>query len=123
MRKLFLLLMLLSVTAAAAVQPSYGPAKLVDIQRKTRQRTDLYIVNTPVGTEVPYFEITVQIDQTSYLAEYTPRHSDEQLPDTWIPGADVQARVEKHFLFLKRPDGSELKWIITKKIHPKAKKD
>jgi hypothetical protein len=123
MHRLFLVLTLLSITAAAVVQPSYGPAKLVDIQHKTRQRTDLYIVNTPVGTEVPYFEVTVQIDQMTYLAEYTPRHSDEQLPDAWVPGAEIQARVEKHFLFLKRSDGSELKWIITKKVRPAEKKD
>ena len=30
------------------------------------------------------------------------------------PEPDVSARLEKHYLFLKRSDGTELRWTITK---------
>lgn len=75
----------------------------------------MYLVNNPVATEVPYYEITVRVGQTDYRAEYTPRHPEEELPDAWVNGAEVSVRLEKHHLLLKRPDGSELQWILLKK--------
>ena len=106
---------LLAVSAAYAAEHKYSTAKIVDVQSKTRDKVNMYLVNTPVTTEVPYFEITVRLNQTDYIAEFTPRHEDEQLPAEWIAGADVSARVEKHYLFLKRSDGTELRWTITKR--------
>lgn len=112
----FGLLALLFVSAVSwGVQPQYSPAKLIEVQRKTRQKVDMYLVNTPVTTEVPYFQITVRVDQTDYTAEYTPRHSEEQLPDSWVAGSDVMVRLEKHHLVLKRPDGSEFQWLLLKR--------
>jgi hypothetical protein len=37
------------------------------------------------------------------------------LPDGWRAGEAVPCRVEGHRLYLQRPDGSEMPWIITKK--------
>jgi hypothetical protein len=95
----------------------------MDVQRKTRDKVDMYLVNTPLTTAVPYFEITVRLNQTDYIAEYTPRQSGEELPGSWLAGADVQVRVEKRYLFLKRPDGSELRWIVIKRIPAKEKQE
>jgi hypothetical protein len=112
----FVLLALLFVPALLfAVQPQYSQAKLIQVERKTREKVNMYLVNTPVSTEVPYYEITVRSDQTDYKAEYTPRHAEEQLPEPWVEGADVMIRIEKHHLILKRPDGSELQWILLKR--------
>lgn len=112
---LVLFAILLLPALLSAVQPHYSQAKLIGVERKTREKVNMYLVNTPVSTEVPYYQITVRLDQNDYKAEYTPRHPEEQLPETWVEGADVMVRVEKHHLFLKRPDGSELQWILLKR--------
>lgn len=81
----------------------------------------MYLVNTPVTTAVPYFEITVRLNDTDYVTEYTPRHADEELPEDWKPEADVNVRMQKHYLFLKRPGGSEVQCIVVKRKPVKEK--
>jgi hypothetical protein len=116
-KALFLCLLgcLLAVPPSWSIQPQFTSAKLTHVERKTRERVDLYLVNTPVSSEVPYFEIIVQLKQTEYTAQFTPRHSEEELPSEWVAGADVQVRFAKHALFLKRPDGTEIRWTVVKK--------
>ena len=106
-----------------SAQPQYTSAKLTHVERKTRERVDMYLVNTPVSTEVPYFEIVVQLNQTDYTAQFTPRHSEEELPAEWVAGADIQVRLEKHALFLKRPEGTELRWTVVKKTPAKESRE
>ena len=117
-RKLLLALILaLSLPGpfAHAAKKPYVDGKFIDIQQKTRDRVDMYLVNTPVTTAVPYFQIAVEIGNMDYVAEYTPRHSGEELPEVWKPGETVQSRVEKHHLYLQRPEGTEMQWIITRR--------
>jgi hypothetical protein len=95
-------------------QKPYSTGKFLDVQRKTRDKVDMYLVNTPVTTAVPYFEVSVEFGNMDYVAEYTPRHSSEELPEAWRPGESVQGRVDKHHVYLQRPDGSELTFIMTK---------
>lgn len=109
------LVVVIPSVSAYAVKPTYGEGKFVAIQQKSRDKVDMYLVNTPVTTAVPYFEISVEMGDTDYTAEYTPRHSAEELPAAWKVGESVQCRVEKHRLYLQRFDGSEMPWIITKK--------
>ena len=111
------LIFLLSLMAPFlyAAQKPYSTGKILDVQQKTRDKVDLYLVNTPVTTAVPYFEISIEFGNTDYVAEYTPRHSAEQLPEAWRPGETVKGRVDKHHVYLQRPDGSELTFIITKR--------
>jgi hypothetical protein len=111
------LIFLLSLMAPYlyAAQKPYSTGKFLDIQQKTRDKVDLYLVNTPVTTAVPYFEVSIEFGNTDYIAEYTPRHSAEQLPEAWRSGESVKGRVDKHHVYLQRPDGSELTFIITKR--------
>jgi hypothetical protein len=37
------------------------------------------------------------------------------LPEAWRVGETVQCRVEKHHIYVQRPDGTEMQWSITKK--------
>lgn len=101
-----------------AVERSYQTATLVGVQQKHRSRVLYYIVNTPVTQEDPFYQVSVQLKSTIYEGEYTPRHAEESLPSNWKPGASIEARIEKHFMFLKRPDGSELRFVIVKRISP-----
>ena len=106
---------LVALPVFCATQKPYAQGKFVAIQQKSRDRIDLYLVNTPITTSVPYFEITVEFGDVDWLAEYTPRHSGEELPEAWRPDEAVRGRVDKHHLYLLRPDGSEMQFIIEKK--------
>ena len=70
---------------------------------------------------MPYFEITVELGDLDYLAEYTPWHSGEELPEAGRPDEAVRGQVDKHRLYWLRPDGSEMLFIIEKKT-PVGKK-
>jgi hypothetical protein len=97
-------------------QNQYQTGKIVDVQQKARTRILYYVVNTPVTKDDPYFEVSVQLKDTIYVGEYTPLHASETLPEDWRVDASVSARVDKHHLFLKRPEGMELQFVIVKRI-------
>jgi hypothetical protein len=100
-----------------AAEKLYQTGKIVDLQQKTTTRILYYQVNTPVTKDDPYYEVSVQVKDTIYVGDYTPRHATETLPDEWnVPGTEVRLRLEKHYMFLTRPAGSELQFVITKRI-------
>jgi hypothetical protein len=91
--------------------------KILDVERKTKTRVLYYVVNTPVTQDDPYFEVSVLVKDTIYVGEYSPRHARDTLPDEWnVPQTEVRLRLEKHYMFLTRPSGSELQFMITKSI-------
>src|SRR5437763_12097254 len=92
---LFLCCLLIMVQFCWGVGRQYSLGRIIEVQQKSRDKVDMYLVNTPVTTAVPYFEMTVRVGDTGYLAEYSPRHSGEELPSDWATGADVGVRVEK----------------------------
>lgn len=95
-----------------AVGKSYQAGILVGTRQKSHTRVLYFIVNTPVEQEDPYFEVSVKVNEVTYVGEYTPRHSLETLPDNWKPEEPVEVRLENHYMFLKRPNGSEMKLVI-----------
>jgi hypothetical protein len=56
----------------------------------------------------------VEFGDLDCVAEYTPRHSGEELPEAWRPDEAVRGRVDKHRLDWLRRDGSEMQFIIEK---------
>jgi len=106
-------LLVSAVLLAYGVQRPYETGKILDIQEKTKSRELYSIVNTPVTQDDPYYEVMVQVKDMIYVGEYTPRHSADILPQAWKPGSDVKARIEKHYMYLKRPDGGELQFAIS----------
>ncbi len=112
-----LILVAVLVPHLYAAEKLYQTGKIVDLQQKTTTRILYYQVNTPVTKDDPYYEVSVQVKDTIYVGDYTPRHASETLPDEWnVPGTEVRLRVEKHYMFLTRPAGSELQFVITKRI-------
>jgi hypothetical protein len=112
-----LLLSAVAIPGLGAVEKQYQAGKIVDIQQKTSTRILYYLVNTPVTKDEPYFEISVQVRDTIYVGDYTQRHTAETLPEEWnVPQAEVRLRLEKHYMFLMRPAGTELQFVITKRI-------
>jgi hypothetical protein len=95
-----------------AVERAYQTGILVSALQKTHTRVLYYIVNTPVEQEDPYFEVSVRVNDVTYVGEYTPQHRSETLPDNWKPDEPVRVRLEKHYMFMQRPNGSEMKFVI-----------
>jgi len=114
---------LMLVPRGLGVEKPFSTGKLIEVDHKTREKVDMYLVNTPVTSAVPYFELRLHLGTIDYIAEYTPRHSEEELPSEWKAGFDVEVRFDKRHLFLKRPDGSEMQWIITKRITVREQPD
>jgi hypothetical protein len=102
-----------------AVEKLYQAATITDIQQKTNTRVVYWVVNTPITKDEPYFEITVQLKDTSYLGRYMPRHANDSLPEEWKTGSAVEARIEGRHLFLKRPSGAEMQLVVLKKTAAK----
>jgi hypothetical protein len=122
-RRFPLALVVLLTTAAGlfAVQSGFQAMTIVRASQKARDRLIYYVVNTPLYREDPYFEVEVSVNGTNILAEYEPRDAWEMLPEPWKPGALVLGRVEGHSLFLKRPNGTELRFVIVKRTKPSKK--
>jgi hypothetical protein len=120
MMKFYFVLVLAAALAlpfSYAAEKQFQTGKIVDIQQKTTTRVLYYQVNTPVTKDEPYYEVSVQVKDTIYVGDYTPRHDSEMLPDEWnVPQAEVRIRLEKHYMFLTRPAGTELQFVITKRI-------
>jgi len=113
------LVFLLAVVANpgfCAVEKAYEAGKIVDMQQKANTRILYYQVNTPITEDEPYFEVSVQIKDTTYVGDYTPRRLKNAIPEEWnVPPVEVRVRLEKHSMFLTRPTGGELQFVIIKR--------
>jgi hypothetical protein len=89
---------------------------IVRAEQKMHDRVVYWVVNTPLYREEPYFEVEVRAAGTILVAEYEPRHSGEMLPASWRPGARVEGRVERRHLLLRRPNGADLSFVITRRV-------
>lgn len=112
---LALLLIALGSTGAYAASKPYDTGIIVNVEQKVHTRVLYYQVNTPITKDDPYYEVSVQIKDTIYVGEYDPRHAADTLPEEWnVPRAEVRVRLEKHSMFLVRPVGTELQFMIVK---------
>jgi hypothetical protein len=98
-----------------AVESGYQPLTIVRAEQKTRDRLLLYLVDTPIYNEDPYFEVEVRSGGRSLVAERDPERKSEMLPIDWKPGANVKGRVDKHHLYLQRPNGTEVQFLIVRR--------
>lgn len=112
-----LLMLLLSVPALQAAEKQYGPGRIVSLEKKAHERVLYYLVNTPVTQDDPYYEISLQQGTWLYLAEYTPRHAADSVPDEWKPGADIQIKLtDKHHAWVRSAGGPDLQVIVLKRV-------
>jgi hypothetical protein len=54
------------------------------------------------------------------VAERDPERKWETLSADWEPGAVVQGRIEKHYLYLRRPNGTYVRFIVTSRTKAPA---
>ena len=122
-RGVIVLLFIAVLPALAAITNQYQKGKIVDVQQKVNTRVLYYQVNTPVTQDDPYYEISVQLGDTTYVGQFTPRHAADSLPEDLVVSADVEGRIEKRHMFLKRPSGAELDLPVIKKFPSKPAAD
>jgi hypothetical protein len=111
-------LLALAVLAGSlyAVERRYEKGAIVDVEKKFHTRVLYYLVNSPVTQDDPYYQVSLQLNNTLYLTEYEPRHAAETLPEDWKPGTEVQmAFTDKRHVLVKKPGGQELQLIVVKR--------
>jgi hypothetical protein len=124
-RRILLLgtVLLTAMTGIDAVQRDDVTGKIVDVQERTRDRVLLYQVNTPIMTEDPYVTISVDVNGIVYKGELLPRNHQEVFSDIWKARETVQLRLDKHFMYLRREDGSEVKFLVIGKARPQSARE
>jgi hypothetical protein len=118
MRRRFLVTLLLllgTVSEAFAVEGGVQAFTIVRAEEKTRDRVVYWVVDTPIYHQDPYFEVEVRAAGTILVGEYEPQHAGEALPESWKPGAVIRGRIERRSLFLRRPNGTDLRFVIVKR--------
>ena len=112
-----LLAVLVSFSNLYAAEKQYETGRIVNVEKKSRERILYYLVNTPVTREYPYYQLSVQLNNWQYETEYIPRHAADSLPEDWKPGTEVQIKLgDKRHMFVKPPEGLELQLIILKRV-------
>ena len=108
----FLLLLLLP--GLYAVEKQYQRGKILDIEQKARTRILYYLVNSAITRDELYYELSIQLRDTVYVVQYTPRHSADTLPEDGRSGSEVQIKADKRHLFVQRPGEMEADLVIVK---------
>ncbi len=108
-------LLVAAVSAVYGVQREYVSGTILEIRQLERDRVQLYVVNTAIMTEEPYYTLAVDVNGTRYEGEFLPRNSHEELPSFWKAEENISLRLDKHFMYVKREDGSEVKFLVLNK--------
>jgi hypothetical protein len=104
-----------SAEAAEKVKTSQ-PGVMLAVEKKSRPRTQYYIVNTPVDTEEPYYEAEIDSGGYVYTVEYELKNAKEVLPDGCLAGQAVKVRIDHRHLFVQCLDTpTEMRWDIQKR--------
>jgi hypothetical protein len=117
---LMFLAAMLSASAGFAAVREYVSGTILELREKERDRVDFYIVNTAVVTPEPYYTIALDVNGSRYEGEFLPHNRHEMLPTFWKADENVTLRLDKHFMYVKREDGSEVKFLILNKPAPHA---
>jgi hypothetical protein len=122
MRRVWLvaLLSLSMVASLGAVESGELPMTIVRAEQKMHDRVVAWVNDTPIYQEDPYFDVAVRAGDKVLEGEYEPSSAWETLPVFWKPGVEVQGRVHGHSLFLKRPNGVEIRFVILKRTSVSA---
>jgi hypothetical protein len=108
------LVVLASSAASFTVESGEQPMTIVRAEHKLHDRVVAWVNDTPIHQQDAYFEVVVRAGDRLLEAEYEPS-AGETLPVFWKPGVKVQGRMRGHSLFLKRPNGAEIRLVILKR--------
>ena len=115
MRKLIFGLAL-TLIAATGVSPAadkvYQKGKYLDVSSQAYQKVvgDISVLRHEN-------DMSVQIGDVIYVGQCEEkRHFSSCRPETWIIGDLIDVRIENDHMYLKKPDGGEVKTRIVKRV-------
>lgn len=116
--KRFICVLLLCAPLAAS---SYQTGKLLSITDSSSNRV---VGNSQTGavtsvTDVEY-RLSVQIGDMIYVGSYWPRWKWSYGPTDFVENGPVDVRMDGKHMYIKRPDGKELKTEIIRRVHTDA---
>jgi hypothetical protein len=115
MRKLILgltLAMLATAVAGLAADKVYQKGKYLDVDSQAYQKL---VGDTSVLRHEN--DLSVQIDDLIYVGQCEEkRHFSSCRPGAWVIGDMIDVRIDKDCMYLKKPDGGELKTRIVKRV-------
>jgi hypothetical protein len=112
MRKLILGLTLLTAVSCSAADKEYQKSRYLDVSSQAYQKI---IGNSSVLRHEN--DMSVHIGDLIYVGQCEEkRHFSSCRPGTWIIGDMIDVRIEKDHMYLRKPDGGEVKTIIVKRV-------
>ena len=115
MRKLILgltLAMLATAVLGLAAEKVYQKGKYLDVNSQAYQKN--VGDNSVLRHEN---DLSVQIDNIVYVGQCEEtRHFSSCRPGTWIIGDLIDVRIDKDYMYLRKPDGGEVKTRIVKRV-------
>jgi hypothetical protein len=113
MRRLILALTLLATAALGlAADKVYQKGKYLDVDSQAYQK--LVGDNSVLRHEN---DLSLQIDDIIYVGQCEEkRYFSSCRPGTWVIGDMIDVRIDKDYMYLRKPDGGELKTRIVKRV-------
>lgn len=118
MRKFALWLMLTTAVTCLAADKVYQKGKYLDVNSQAYQRV---VSNPSSGSSISVLrhenDLSVQIEDLIYVGQCEEKaHFSSCRPGTWIIGDMIDVRIDKDNMYLRRPDGGEVKTRIVKRV-------
>jgi hypothetical protein len=118
MRQFVLGLILLPAVYCSAADKVYQKGKYPDVNSTAYQKL---ISNPSTGRTNSVLrhenEMSVQIDDVVYVGQCEERkYFSSCRPGTWIIGDMIDVRIDKNNMYLKKPDGGEVKTLVVKRV-------
>lgn len=118
MRQFALWLMLATAVTCLAADKVYQKGKYLDVDSQAYQKL---VGNPSNGSSFSVLrhenDLSVQIGDVVYVGQCEEKkHFSSCRPGTWIIGDMIDVRIDKGSMYLKEPDGGELKTRIVKRV-------
>lgn len=89
--------------------------RIVDVQKNVTTKTLYWIVNTPITQDETNYTVSVHVKDKILIGWYELGRSNSAPPQEWVKDRPVQVQIDGHTMYLKKPDGDELKLHIEKR--------
>ncbi len=118
MRRFVVVLMLTAAAVCPAADKVYQKGKYLDVNSQAYQQM---ISDPSNGGSMSVLrhedDMSVQIGDVVYVGQCEERrHFSSCRPETWIVGDMIDVRIDKDNLYLKKPNGGEVKTHIVKRV-------
>ena len=112
MRAVFVFLVLALVVTCFAADKAYQTGKLLDVDSQLYQKL---VGDTTVTRHQN--DLSVQVGDIIYVGECHERKRWSSCrPGNWIVGDPIEVRVDKDEMYLRKPNGGEVKTRIVKRV-------